>query len=108
MNKFIYKLGLDTSRNCSKNIWLSFLAVLILISINYRALIMPLWLVVFLSIGIVIFSFASFIAFIYWMILLWKDYSIDIRVQRFLYLFVLGIINLLIFYILLKISSHPG
>ncbi len=69
---------------------------------------MPIWLIIVLSIGIVAFSFVSLVGFIYWIAMLWNDYSIGVRIQKVLYLLVLGIINLMSFYILLKVTSHPG
>jgi hypothetical protein len=107
MDKIITGLRLDNNRNCSRNIWLSFLAVLILVSVNYRALIMPLWTIILISILILIFPAASFIAFVYWIIVAWNDYSIDSRLGKVFYLFVLGLVNLINFYILLKVMSHP-
>ena len=108
MNKVIYKLRLDGTGKCSKNIWLSFLAVLILISVNYRALVMPLWLIISFSVGLLAFSFASFVGFVYWMVRSWNAYSVGSRVQKLSYLVLLGILNVLSFYILLKVMSHPG
>jgi hypothetical protein len=106
--KVITSLGLDSSKNCSRNIWLSLLSVLILVFANYTALIMPLWIIILISILLLIFSAASFIVFIYWMITSWKDYSIELRFGKVFYLFVLGLVNLISFYILLKVMSHPG
>jgi hypothetical protein len=59
---------------------------------------MPLWAVILISILILIFSTVSFTAFIYWMIKSWNDYSIELRLGKVFYLFVLGIINLIGFY----------
>ena len=103
MKEIISKLRLDGAGKCSRNIWLSFFAGLLLISMNYRTLVIPLWLIILMLIVIVTFSLASFIAFIYWISVLWNNYSIGDRVQKFLYLMVLGVLNLLNFYILLKV-----
>jgi hypothetical protein len=108
MRNLVYRLRLDDISKCSRNIWLSWLAVLFLMSLNYRAFVIPLWLIIAMSIAFIVFSLASFVGFIYWLAVLWNDYSSDRRIMKFLYLIVLGLLNLMSFYILLKVMGHPG
>ena len=75
------------------------------IAVNYRALIMPIWLLAFLSLAIVAYSLASFVGYFYWMVILWNGFLEGTRVTKILYFLVLGLVNLMSFYMLLKVFS---
>lgn len=95
MNNVLITLRLNNVRTCSSNIWLSFFVTLIIMSINYRVFVMPLWLITLLSFFVPAFSFISFFFFLYWLTRLWRDYSIAQRLLKVFYLLLLGILHTL-------------
>lgn len=105
MSRLFVKLRLDGLGRCSKNVWLSFLTIMVVVFANFNALIMPQSLFILLSATIVIYSSISFVGYFYWMVVLWSSFLEGEGVPRVLYLVVLGVINLANFYLLLKVVS---
>lgn len=96
-------LKIDTFKKCSKNIWLSFFGVLFIIMLNYRALVMPIWLIVAIIFTVVCYSVISLFGYAYWLIQQWNNIELETRLLKFLYWVVLGLINLVSIYMLSKV-----
>ena len=103
MKKYLGLLKLDTLNICSKKVWLSFFGLLFIMMLNYRALVMPMWLLFAIMFIIVCYSLASLFGYIYWLIDLWNYIELEIRLLRFSYWVVLGLINLMNIYLLLSL-----
>lgn len=53
-------------KGCSNNIWMAFLLLIVLVGINYRTLIMPIWLIATTTLALLVFSIVSIMSFAYW------------------------------------------
>ena len=87
---------------------MALLLLIVLVGINYRALIMPIWLITTTTSTLLVFSIVSIISFAYWVLKYWDEFSAGRRLYEVFYFLVLLVIILLIFYISLKIGSYPG
>ena len=105
MNKIFDALRLNDSKGCVRNIWFSTLLIFLVVGINYSALVFPLWLIVFISVTLLIFSFISLIGYAFWLLKSWNLLSGDSIFGKIVYFTVLGLVNLIDFYIVLKVIS---
>ena len=106
MLKLITILRLHSMKGCSNNIWMAFLLLIVLVGINYRTLIMPIWLIATTTLALLVFSIVSIISFAYWVFKYWEEFSAGRRLYEVFYFLVLLVIILLVFYISLKIFKY--
>ena len=103
MRKFLEIFRIDTFRKCSKNIWLSFFGLLLIIMFNYRALVIPIWLIVMIMFVIVCYSVAALIGYAYCLFRQWHNIELETRLLKFFYWTFLCLINLIDVYMLIKV-----
>lgn len=108
MVKLVTKLRLHSKHGSSNNIWLTFFLTIMLVGLNYRALIMPLWVIAVISIGLVLLSVISLASYVYRIFRYWRGFSTGRKFYELFIFNVLLVFVVLIVYTLLKINSYPG
>jgi hypothetical protein len=77
MKKLTFALRLNTFKGSSNNIWLAALFITLLIGINFQKLLMPTWMLIFLTLVIAFLGFISFLSYGYLIFHLWKELDSD-------------------------------
>jgi hypothetical protein len=103
MTNLISRLRLDSTQGNSKNIWLTFFLVLFLMMINFRALVIPIWTTILLTVIISSFQIISFFGYGYWTINNWRALNEDERLIKVLYFGLLALVTVGTSYIASKL-----